>query len=141
MNSFVLEPEVPGGWGEGTIADTSVHPPIVIELVYEFAGWLGDELIETFPCFVVSGSLASALVAAGLSGVELEAISVKLSPDFLSNESGVEEQKWVRLKPTGSVGRDDVSLSVGNELIVSERALTVFAAHKLGNCSVTRRKA
>lgn len=47
---YVLEPEVAGGWGgDGTVVDREFHPPIVSRLVYEFDGWLGDDLVTTFP--------------------------------------------------------------------------------------------
>ena len=36
MNFFVLEPEIAGGWGERTIADTSVFPPAVTVLALPF---------------------------------------------------------------------------------------------------------
>src|SRR6476660_8794270 len=64
----VLAPEVAGGWGERTVADTSTHPPRVTALHYQFDGWLGDELLESFPCYIVTRRLAHALTAAGLSG-------------------------------------------------------------------------
>ena len=41
MNFYYLEPEVSGGIGDSTILDTSVHPPIVSALEYEFEDWLG----------------------------------------------------------------------------------------------------
>ena len=54
---YFIEPEVAGGWGGNTIADTSVHPPKISKLHYQFDGWLGDDLLESFPCFIVSESL------------------------------------------------------------------------------------
>ena len=51
---YTLEPEVPGGWGTGIEVDNSCHPPIVKRLHIEFDGWCGDELLECYPCFIVS---------------------------------------------------------------------------------------
>lgn len=38
MKFFYIEPEVAGGFGERTRLDTTVHPPVVHELEYEFQG-------------------------------------------------------------------------------------------------------
>ncbi len=61
MRYFYIEPEVSGELGEGTLMDTTVHPPKVEKLNYEFSSWLGDDLIESFPCYIVSERLAERL--------------------------------------------------------------------------------
>jgi hypothetical protein len=59
MTWFRLGPEVPGGWGEYTQADVSVHPPVVTALHVQFAGWSGADLVESFPCFLLSHRLST----------------------------------------------------------------------------------
>lgn len=61
MRFLKLQPEVAGGLGAKTIMNTTVHPPSVSILEYEFDGWLGDDLLESFPCFVVSERLKNPL--------------------------------------------------------------------------------
>ena len=73
-----LEPEVAGELGSGSLVDTSVHPPRVSKLTLMLSGWLGDELVETFPCYVVTESLGTALVSAGLTGFELDDVDIDL---------------------------------------------------------------
>lgn len=46
---YRLEPEVAGELGSGTVMDVSRHPPLVSHLQFKFQGWLGDDLLETFP--------------------------------------------------------------------------------------------
>jgi hypothetical protein len=41
-------------------------------LHHRFEGWLGDELLETFPCFLVSSAMAAALEEAGLEHAVIE---------------------------------------------------------------------
>ena len=41
VSFYQLEPEVAGGWGEDTVADTTMQPPRVLQLDYCFDGWLG----------------------------------------------------------------------------------------------------
>ncbi|MBV7530989.1 hypothetical protein [Chitinophaga sp. sic0106] len=49
--------EVSGELGEGTKIENSTHPPIVNYLHFIFNGWLGNELIECFHCYLVTDTL------------------------------------------------------------------------------------
>ena len=133
---YVLEPEVAGGWGEQTVADTSVHPPRVERLHYEFDGWLGDELLETFPCFVVSEGLAAALVRERLVGFSLADCMVSKSRQFEELHPGRELPAFKWLRPTGTPGREDFGLSPDHRLVVSEQARAVLEQFRLENCDV-----
>ena len=57
MAQYLIEPEVPGGLGDKTQGDFSKHPPVIEHLHFQFEGWLGDDLLESFPCFLVSNSV------------------------------------------------------------------------------------
>jgi hypothetical protein len=54
---YLIEPEIAGGLGDHTEIDTEVRPPVVKSLEYRLEGWLGDELLESFPCFIVTSLL------------------------------------------------------------------------------------
>jgi hypothetical protein len=54
MEYFQIAPEVAGGWGRNTVMDRSIHPPHVTKLHFEFDGWLGDVLLESFPCYIIT---------------------------------------------------------------------------------------
>ena len=56
---YVLEPEVAGDLGAGSILDYSTQPPTVLKLQYEFNVWLGDDLLTTPPCFLIVFSMCS----------------------------------------------------------------------------------
>jgi hypothetical protein len=49
MDFYAIEPEVAGELGEGTVMDTSVHPPRVSAVEYVITDWLGDDIIESYP--------------------------------------------------------------------------------------------
>ncbi|MGW8329895.1 hypothetical protein ACWGLE_18570 [Streptomyces sp. NPDC055897] len=67
MNRFYrLTPEVAGGFGSRTDLDSTVHPPYVMRLHYEVADWLGDCLVQTFPCFLVLRAVGAELDKAAL---------------------------------------------------------------------------
>jgi hypothetical protein len=136
MSYFVLEPEIAGGWGERTVADTSVFPPEVSSLHYRFDGWLGDELLEAFPCFVVTERLATRLRRSGFTGFRLQAVEITTSEEFdaLYPDRALPLFKWLR--PVGKAGADDFGLSATHRLVVSARALAMLRKFRFRECEV-----
>jgi hypothetical protein len=128
MAWYVVGPEVPGGLGDDAQLDTSVHPPVVSRLHYEFEGWLGDDIAESFPCFIVTERLAEALAAAGLTGFELDDVEVTIEPQLAEFEPELVRSMpaWRWLKPVGTPFADDVWQDGSARLHVSERTLTVL---------------
>ncbi len=82
MPYYALEPEVASHLGDHAVVDRSVHPPAVERLHYEFDGWLGDDLLESFPCFMVTKGLRERLAESGLSGYLLDDAEVSASDLF-----------------------------------------------------------
>jgi hypothetical protein len=111
---FKLEPEVAGGWGPDTSADTSVHPPVVRRLEYTFDGWLGDELLETFPCFIASERLAESMIAQSLTGFALDEVKVSVSSEFLELHPSVLLPRFRWLRVSGTAGQHDFALTRGS---------------------------
>src|SRR4051812_22164191 len=107
MPFFVLEPEVAGGWGRNTVADTRTHPPAVNHLHYEFYGWLGDALLESFPCFLVSEPLGEGLENVGLSGFRLAGVEVTNADQFHADGGSQALPTFRWLQVVGQPGRDD----------------------------------
>ena len=131
----ILEPEVAGGWGQGTEADTTVHPPVVRRLVYQFDGWLGDDLLETFPCFVVTDRLAQAIRASDLTGCELGPVEVVKSELFEELHPGREIPNFHRLYAVGDAGEDDFCVD-NQRLRVSDAALALLGRFNIEHCDV-----
>lgn len=128
---YYIDPEVAGGLGENTVMDTSQHPPVVHKLEYEFQGWLGDELLEAFPCFIVSKSLGDKLTSADLSGFKLDKVEVSRSDlfDELNNQDVLPAFLW--LKVTGEPGVHDFGLAKNHRLVIS-----ISARHVLDVCRI-----
>ncbi|WP_459204012.1 hypothetical protein ACQVRV_07895 [Ralstonia pseudosolanacearum] len=61
MKYFFIEPEVAGKLGENTVLDPTVHPARVDKLHYKFSGWLGDAMLESFPCVIATQAASDAL--------------------------------------------------------------------------------
>jgi hypothetical protein len=133
---WVVVPEVAGELGEHTVLDTSVHPPRVARFHHRFEGWLGDDLLEAFPCFLVTSDLAKVLEEARLVGFSLDTVEVSVSPEFLELFPGrpMPEFRW--LKITGENRNADFRLTPDFRLEVSSRALEVLKKHKLAHAVI-----
>lgn len=131
----VLEPEIAGGWGPGTEADTAVHPPIVRRLVYQFDGWPGDDLLETFPCFIVTERLAKAIEGSNLSGAQFEAVGIAKSALFEELHPGLKLPEFRRLQ-FAATSNADFALDGQHRLCVSDAALALLQRFNFMNCNV-----
>lgn len=76
MKYYYLEPEFSSGLGDNTIMDTAVHPPAVTRLHYEFDGWLGDSMVTSFPCYIVTEDVKEKILKSGFSGIAFGKVEV-----------------------------------------------------------------
>lgn len=138
---FTLSPEVAGGLGERTVMDASVHPPRVQRLHYEMQGWLGDEFLESFPCFIVTARVKDTLIGFGASGCTFDSVEVSKSSTFeeLYPERQLPTFFW--LKVHGLAGADDLGLSEDHRLVVSKRVLEALKSFDLANCDISEHSA
>jgi hypothetical protein len=138
MSYYYVEPEVAGGWGPNTVATRSAgRPTTVTRLHYVFDGWLGDELLESTPCFIATETLARALTDAQLTGFQLGEVEVSRSDQFLELCSDKDLPRFVWLKIEGSPGSDDLGLSDDMRLVASQAAMDVLQAAVIDQAIVT----
>lgn len=131
-----IEPEVAGRIGKDSKLDVSVHPPIVHQLHYEFQGWLHNDILESFPCFIVTDSLKEAIVNAQLSGVVFDYVKVTTSDLFDELYPTVSLPPFHWMKIIGNAGTDDFGISDKLLLVVSERAYNVLARFNINAAEV-----
>ncbi|MER9328195.1 hypothetical protein [Mesorhizobium sp. M0488] len=136
MPYYTVKPLVAGELSEGTIEDASVHPPIVSKLHYRFAGWLGDALVTSFPCFLVTEEAKHELLAIGISGATFADAKVTTSEDFHLVQPDVVLPPFVWLKVDGRAGHDDFGINQELYLVISERALDVLDELGLPSASI-----
>ena len=119
---FVIRPEVAGGLGPLTKMDHTRQPATVERLNYEFDGWLGDELLTSYPCFIITERVRDELVSLAATGAEFGPVIVTKSQTFEELYPGrsLPQSHW--LKVLGRPGIDDIA-EVQGELVVSDRVL------------------
>jgi len=131
--AYTLRPEVAGGFGPQSELDTSKHPPVVNRLHYEFAGWLGDDIVATFPSSIVTEELAQAIAKEGLTGVQFGDVVVTKDPQFerFFPDQAAALPKWRWLRPVGKPHVSDFWQDEKGILYVSERALNLLRRFNL----------
>lgn len=133
---FLLEPLVAGALGEGTQLDASTHPPDVEAVEYVLDAPSADDLIESFPVFLVSDWLAERLDRAGLDGFALEGALVVPSREYVEvyGPAPHKSYRWLRLLTSTTA---DCWLDEEYRLCVSDRMMAVLREGVLEGCDIT----
>jgi hypothetical protein len=132
MKYYYIEPEVAGGLGPNTVMDRSVHPPHVSRLHYLFDGWLGDVLLESFPCFIITEAAMRKLEAEGLTGIQSDKVEISLSEQFKELHPNQQLPPFVWLRVNGRVGQDDFGSAPDGRLVVSGPGKALEVLQSLG---------
>src|SRR5579871_6629670 len=137
MKFYRLEPEVAGGFGDDTVINHSVSPPRVERLDYQFEVWSGDELLESFPCFIASERLSNAIKQLNAPGVRFADVKITQSEEFEELYPGkvLPEFKWLQV--FGTPGQDDFGISKDFRLVVSEAILDTLKSYALSHCDIS----
>ncbi|ESZ22363.1 hypothetical protein [Mesorhizobium sp. L2C084A000] len=136
MRYYYLEPEVSGGFGDNIILDASVHPPLITRLHYEFDGWLGDSMVASFPCYLVTDDVAEKILKSEFSGVTFDKVEVTTSELFEEMQPDQKLPPFVWLKVKGDAGRDDFGMAKDLRLVVSERVLDALKPSGISNALI-----
>jgi hypothetical protein len=136
MRYFYVDPEVAGGLGKNTVLDNSVHPPIVRKLHYQFDGWLGDILLESFPIFIITDNAIKELQSEGMAGLRSEDLETTVSQQFRELYPQRLLPRFVWLQVIGRPGHDDFGTDSSGRLVVSEAALQTLNRLGIKNAEV-----
>jgi hypothetical protein len=120
-----------------SLADRSVHPPLVRKLRCEVDVWLGDVLLEFYPCWIVTASAKEVISSAGLTGVQFDSVEVFKSDQFQEFEPDTNLPAFAWLKVTGNAGQDDFGVAENLRLVVSRRALKVLQGLGIPNAKIS----
>jgi len=152
---YSLRPEVAGGWGPRTVVANRAQiesgvagVPEVAYLHYEFEDWLGDELLEAWPCYIITERLAADLSGRDLTGVRLGPVEASVSALFQDIHGDRRLPVFVRLMPEGKASLGDggevlgwsghdACLSETGRLVVTERFLDTLRRHQFHHCEIS----
>lgn len=116
--------------------DRSVHPPIVSRLHYVFDGWLGDDLLESFPAYIVTDRAREMIAGLGATGCEFGVVEVSKSSAFEELYPGRALPNFTWLRITGKPCQDDFGISDDYRLVVSEKIMNGLKSLQITNCDV-----
>jgi len=151
---YFIEPEVAGGWGSATVVTNrkqieagDARIPEIAYCEYVFDGWLGDEILESFPCFIVTDKLRAYIEDARLTGFHFQSVKISKSDIFQELQGHIELPLFWRLMPEGRVcfnsqyeveswSGHDICVAQRGELVVTELALSVLRQSKFENCEI-----
>jgi len=135
---ILIEPEVAGNLGKETELDSSVFPPDVKKLHYEFDGWLGDDLLESFPCYIVTNSLRENIENNKFTGISFHDVIISKSETFLELYPNRELPTFYWAKIKGKAYKDDFFITEENILAISERVYLILKKHKINNADIEK---
>ncbi|PQO27692.1 hypothetical protein [Blastopirellula marina] len=135
----VFEPEFAGPLGPRTIMNPSVHPPQVSSLHIEFdlEAWQGDELLEAYPCFLVTENLRRVIERAATGRFEFDTLrETRVAPSRKLKPFRPLPKLWW-IKVTGQAGQDDIGLSANHCLVVDEHVVFEMKRQcQLNHCNI-----
>jgi hypothetical protein len=105
-----IHPEVAEGLGHNTILDRSTHPPRIDKLHYEFEGWMGNALLDTFPCVIATKEAADGLASAAVTGIDYAKVEVSTSELFRHLHPNLHLPPFVWLQIKGIAGKGDLRI-------------------------------
>lgn len=136
MKFYILHPEEIGEVTSPLVANGSEWPPSISELEVLVHGWLGDDLVSSFPAFMTTERLAKYLKDSTLTGFDLDIAEVKMSEEYQEFFERVTLPGFLWLKVLGQGGHDDIGSLPGKQLIVSQRVLDLFYLFQLTHCDI-----
>jgi hypothetical protein len=129
---------VPGEIGNKTVLDYSFTPPKVISLHFVIQGWLGDDLVESFPnIFLVSEKLKNSLLESNLSGFKIDFCDIEIGEQSYIFQPDLILPNLFWLKINGSNENDDFLISPDFCLTVSENALNLLQKFNLSHAEIS----
>jgi hypothetical protein len=137
MKYYCLEPEVAGDTGDNTVADWTIHPPVVSKLHYEMEFRPDDALLATHPCWIATVAAMNAIKSAKLTGATFGDVEVTMVEQLRDFEPDLNLPDFVWLKIGGKPGNDDFGVAPNLKLVVSERALKLLQGLGISHAEVT----
>ena len=96
-----------------------------------------EDLLESFPAYIVSEALAERMTAARLRGFALDDAEVRPGENYVALYGNVPHKRYRWLRVTSS-SPSDCWLDSEYRLCVSDRMYDVISQHRIDGCDVTK---
>jgi hypothetical protein len=122
MNFLEVNPEVIVGLGEKTIFNQQ-DSQIIESLHIELEDWLGDDLMEIYPCFVITEFLEEGLTKMKFTGYEIVSM-ITTKNEYFDNNYSLDKNlplfKWIKINGKSYI--DDFGIDEkSKKLVLSEK--------------------
>lgn len=144
MDYYIIEPEVAGGIGKNTIyeeCEESNRRYEIKHLHFVFEGWLGDQLLEVTPCFLVSEKIKNAIQKNMLTGCSFQDVEISCSEEFVELNYNKNIPLFYRMIPLNVFDEKenyndnntifyDFMITENKSLVISEKAKKILEENK-----------
>lgn len=149
MKRYLLNPELPGGFGDEVILshekEKNGHFKVdFLHLVLD--GWLGDDILECTPCFVITEALEKEMKKNEITGYKIAPLQVDISDTFHELQPETNIPHFLRMIPVGDVITNgikceiiddyDICWNQQNQLVISEKMYSILKKHSITYCDV-----
>lgn len=125
-NYITIQPEVIVGLGGNTEFSEKSQPfKTVIKLHIDLEDWLGDDLMECFPCYIITENLKKALENSSYKGFEIKEMEVTKAEYFDDNyHQNKPLPKFYWLQINGKRNISDIYINENNNLNIGDNFLS-----------------
>jgi hypothetical protein len=124
---LIVQPEVISGIGENTTGNNLGSQDQITNLHIEMEDWLGDDLMECFPCYIVTENFKKIFSEKKNSGYIFDDLEITFGEYFEDNfQLEVDLPKFYWLKITGIKNDSDVFIDEKLKLNVSNQFLDIL---------------
>lgn len=135
LDYFILWPEPAATPEPSSVIDSRTRPPIVHDLHCLIDDlWHGDELLQCFPTYVISGRLAELLHRSGAGSFEIREARISFTAEVVGRLDGRMPPIFRHLHVTGLAGRAPIGINPQGLLVVSGAALGLLQVGRLAGC-------
>lgn len=133
---FRLDPQVAGELGEGTELDGRTHPPVVSAVEYVLDQPENDDLIQSFPVYLISVDMEQLLIHHGFTGFTLDDAAITAGDVYLEVHGPVPTPHYRWLRIAGRESDSDCWIDESLQICVSNRMMAAMRALRLDECDV-----
>jgi hypothetical protein len=126
----IIQPEVIVGLGEKTeFLEKEAPFKTITKLHIKLEDWLGDDLMECFPCYIITENLKNELIINNFSGYKIKDLEITMSEYFFNNytlQKPIPKFYWLIID--GIEDKTDIYLGKEKKLFCNDRLINLITS-------------